>query len=48
MGIGIIAGVFTVVLIIAAVSQFVSSRKTVKNTELIEELKTELITHIKS
>ena len=42
MGIGIIAGVFTVVLIIAAVSQFVSSRKTVKNTELIEELKTEL------
>lgn len=42
IGIGIIAGVFTVVLIITSISQFVSSRKTVKNKELLEELRTEL------
>lgn len=42
IGIGIIAGVFTIVLIIAAISQFVNSRKALKDPELLEEIKAEL------
>lgn len=41
-GMGIMAGVFTVCLVIASVTQIINVRKITKNSELMEELKAEL------